>query len=124
MDKKPIKGVDIYNKQVWQSPLNGSIPFVDSRFDIRNMYNSMAAVKIKNENSFNRATTIAYQIDQFQGTSTAFNYFITKLVSTGFLVSDQMLLCDNASIHLTEDNKNLAEILWEEKKIPLLSLPP
>ena len=54
---------------------------------------------------------------KFQGISTAFNYFVTQLVSTGFLVSCHILICDNATIHLTRENKNLADILWEEKKI-------
>ena len=41
------KGVNIYNKKVWWSPLNGSIPFVDTGFDIHNIYNLMAVIKIK-----------------------------------------------------------------------------
>ena len=32
-------------------------------------------------------------------------------------------ICDNASIHLTDKNKSLAEILWEEEKILLIYLP-
>ena len=51
-DKKPtMKGIDIYSKKGCRSPLSGSIPFVDTGFDIRNIYNLMAANKIINNNS-------------------------------------------------------------------------
>ena len=116
-DEKPMKGCDIYNKKVRRSPLDGSVPFVDTGFDIRNNYNLMAAIKIQNDSMGESAQNIlSYQIGKFKGTSTAFNYFLTQLVSTGFLVSGHILICDNATIHLTRENKNLADILWEEKK--------
>ena len=47
-DEKPVKGVDIYSKKIRQSPLDGFVPFVDTRYDIRNNYNLMAAIKIRN----------------------------------------------------------------------------
>ena len=34
-----------------------------------------------------------------------------------------ILMCENASIHLTEENKSLVEILWERENILLLYLP-
>ena len=77
----------------------------------------MAAIKIHNLSNNESVQNISYQIGKFQGTSMAFNYFVTQLVSTGFLVSGQILICDNATIHLTRENKNFADILWEEKKI-------
>ena len=39
-DKKLMKGVDICNKKVCRSPLDGSIPIVDTGFDIRNTYSN------------------------------------------------------------------------------------
>ena len=75
------------------------------------------AIKLDNDSMSESAQNISYQIGKFQGTSTAFNYFVTQLVSTGFLVSGHILVCDNATIHLTRENKNLADILWEEKNI-------
>ena len=96
------------------------MPFVDTGFDIRNNYNLMAAIKIHNENMENTSegtSSISYQIGKFKGNSTAFNFFITQLVATGFLCTGDILICDNATIHLTEENKNLAEILWEERRI-------
>ena len=58
-----------------------------------------------------RTSNICYQIGIFQGTSAMIDYFVTQLVSTGFLVSGHILICDNVAIHLTRENKNLAEIL-------------
>ena len=60
---------------------------------------------------------MAYQVDKFCGTSTVFNYFITQLlVVTGFLNPGIVLICDNASIHMTGGNKTLfAELLWDQK---------
>lgn len=79
-DEKPMKGTDIYNKKIRRSPLDGSVPFVDTGFDIRNTYNLMAAIKINDENSIDsmltNSSSISYQVGKFQGTSTAFNYFI------------------------------------------------
>ena len=48
-DEKPMKGIDIYNRKVRRSPLDGSIPFVDTGFDTRNVYNLMAAIKLDDE---------------------------------------------------------------------------
>ena len=123
-DEKPMKGIDIYNKKVRCSPLDGSVPYVDMGFDIRNVYNLMAAVKLDNENPVDSAKNIGYQVGQFRGDSTVFNYFIVQLVATGFLKSGHVLICDNASIHKTSENRNLAEVLWEEKRILMLHLPP
>ena len=44
-----MKGIDIYNKKVRRSPLDGSVPFVDTGFDTRNIYNLMAAIKLDYE---------------------------------------------------------------------------
>ena len=42
---------------------------------------------------------------------------------TGFLKPGHILICDNAAIHVTQENRALAEILWEHK-ILMLNLPP
>ena len=81
-----MEGIDIYNKKVRCFPLNGSIPFVATGFNIRNMYNSMAAIKIKDENSIDSESNISYQIGKFQGTSTALNFFYHKI--SKYRVSD------------------------------------
>ena len=84
----------------------------------------MAAVKLDNANPIDSANNIGYQVGKFRGDSTAFNHFIIELVATGFLMSGHVLICDNASIHKTSENRNLAEVLWEEKRILMLHLPP
>ena len=73
--------------------------------------------------STSASTSVAYQVDKFCGTSTAFNYFITQLLVTGFLNPGNVLIYDNASIHMTEENKTLADFLWEQKTL-MLNLPP
>ena len=55
-------------------------------------------------------------IGKFQGTSIAFYFFITKLVSTGFLVSSHILIRDNASICLMEENKFQQRLFGRKKK--------
>ena len=49
--------------------LDGSIPFVDTGHDIRNNYNLMAAIKIRNENSIESmsagTSSIAYQVGKY-----------------------------------------------------------
>ena len=42
-----------------------------------------------------------------------------KLVATGFLKSDHTMICDNKTVHITEENKNLMELLWNGTKILL-----
>ena len=64
-DEKPMKGVDIYNKKIRRSPVDGSVPFVETGYDIRNNYNLMAAIKINNnenpiESTSAANTSIAY----------------------------------------------------------------
>ena len=68
-----MKGINIYNRKVLRSPLDGSIPFVDTGFDTRNVYNLMATIKLDDENPIDKKKNIAYQIGKYQGTSTAFN---------------------------------------------------
>ena len=123
-DEKPMKGIDIYNKKIRRSPLDGSVPFVDTGFDIRNTYNLMAAIKLDDANPVELRKNIAYQLGKYRGTSTAFNFFITELVATDFLKPGDVLVCDNASIHRTSENRNLMDILWEKKRILVLFLPP
>ena len=69
----------------------------------------MAAIKIQNDSMDESVQSISYQNGRFKGTSTAFKYFVTQLVSTGFLVYGHILICDNATIHLTRGNKNLVD---------------
>ena len=102
--------------KVHRSPLEFSAPFVDTGFNICNNYNLMTAIKLHNDSMSESAQNISYQIGKFQGTSTAFTYFMTQLVNSGFLVFDHILICDNVTIHVTRENENLADILWEEKK--------
>ena len=42
---------------------------------------------------------------------------------TRFLTPGDILICDNTSIHLTEENQNLVGILWGEQEILVLHLP-
>ena len=84
----------------------------------------MAAIKIINGTSTDSESNIYYQNGEFQGSSSAFNYFVTELVGTGFLRPSHILICDNATIHFIAENCNLAEILWELYLILVLNLPP
>ena len=45
-------------------------------------------------------------------------------MGNGFLRLGHILICDNTTIHLTEEDRNLSEILWEEYKILVLNIPP
>ena len=56
-----------------------------------------------------------HQIGKYQRISSDFNYFLTELVRTSFLKPGHLLICDNASIHRTAENRNLAEVLRKEK---------
>ena len=76
----------------------------------------MAAIKIRNEKMIERTPTISYQIGKNRGTSTTFDYFVTQLLSTGFLVSVHIFICEITTIHFTRENMNLAEIPWEEEE--------
>ena len=103
--------------------MNISISFVNTGFNIRNVYNLTVGMKMKDENSINSASNFSYQIGKLQVTYNSIQFFITKLVSTVFLTSGHILIYDNASIYFMEENKSLMEILWEQKRILLLYLP-
>ena len=45
-------------------------------------------------------------------------------MGTEFLRPGHILICDNATIHLTAENRTLAELLWEQYMILVLNLPP
>ena len=84
----------------------------------------MTVIKIADDTSTNNASNISYQIGKYQGKLSAFNYFVTELMCTGFRIPGHILICDNATIHLTQENRTLAELLWEQYKILVLNLPP
>ena len=83
--------------------MDSSVPYIDTRFDIRNTYNLMVVIKINDARSFDSMSNIVYQIRMFQDTSTVFNFFATQFVGTGFLTPGHVLICDNAAIHVTEE---------------------
>ena len=50
-------------------------------------------------------------------------FIVTQLVGTGFLKSVHILICDNITIHATQESKILAELLWERNKLDLKLSP-
>jgi transposase len=64
-----------------------------------------------------------FHLGQQTNDSEAFGEAVEDAIIHGFLKRNDVLIMDNASIHMFKENEVLEEYLWEEHGIFLLTLP-
>jgi hypothetical protein len=70
-----------------------------------------------------RTAPFFYHIGKQMNNSEAFGEAVDDAIAHGFLRKDDVLIMDNATIHMFKKNKVLEEYLWEEHGIFMLTLP-
>ena len=109
LDEKHIVNKDTIRDKVRADPLTGKLPNIPVSGDFRETYNLMAIVSLNPE----KRRSIEYSIAQKNNDSTAFMKFIHFLIESKFLHRNEVLVLDNAAIHVGGAAKDLKKILWD-----------
>jgi hypothetical protein len=88
-------GTRTYAKEFWKDPLIGKIPCIYVNGDFRKLYNIMATISPNPQ----KTHPMNYKIGKENGTSEAFIGFLMYLIAKCFLLHDEFLIMDNATIH-------------------------
>ena len=108
-DEKPLKGADLFNGKARKDLFTGLVPptIVDS--DFRNTYNVIGFCGI----DVNVPAMDFYIVGEDEATTSAtFMAAIQSSVTKGFLVAGDILVLDNAAIHLYRESQDLFDYLW------------
>ena len=118
-DEKPLKGADLFNGKARKDPFTGLVPptIVDS--DFRNTYNIIGFCGIDIRNP-----AVDFYIVGEDETTTAATFMaaIECSVAKGFLGPGDILVLDNAAIHIYRESQGLFDYLWSHG-ILLITLP-
>jgi transposase len=107
-DEKHLKGSDLFTRYGRRDPITGEVPNVITDSDFRNTYNITGLCGIDS-----RTVPVFFNINDQINNSEAFEFFIEEAVACGFLKRMDILVLDNASIHVGGENANLEEWLWD-----------
>ena len=116
-DEKHLKGKEIFNRKNRRDPETGMVENITVSSDFRNTYTIIGFCGIEGNRPF--------FFDLHEGTNTAstFRAAVDRALRTQFLWPGDILVLDNASIHLYKECKNLDDYLYEYFGILLLFLP-
>jgi hypothetical protein len=109
VDEKHIFNKDVYSTKVRKDPLTGKLPSIHVSGDFRKAYNIMAVISANPEKEY----PIDYTIGEDNGTSEAFLAFMTYLIAKRFLLHNEFVVMDNASIHYQNNATVIEDMLWE-----------
>ena len=125
-DEKSLKGRELCNMQYCVDPLTGIFPDSIVPSDFRNTYCVMGMVSV----DVRKSTPMVYTIGTDNHDSFSFRQFLENSILTGWLMPDDIIICDNAQIHQYGYNNDLGEFLWNSPgldgrplRILLLPLP-
>ena len=118
-DEKPLKGADLFNRKARKDPFTGLVPATIVDSDFRNTYNIIGFCGIDI-----RCPAVDFYIVGEDETTTAATFMaaIESTVAKGFLVAGDILILDNAAIHLYRESQGLFNFLWS-RGILLITLP-
>ena len=118
-DEKLLKGYEIYNKK-GRSDENGMLPPLPVLPDYRNTYCIMGLLHC---NTTKTAPALCFSVGEENHDSFCFRSFITHAIVMGVLVGGDILVLDNAAIHVSGENDDIGEYLWDRFRILVLTLP-
>jgi hypothetical protein len=116
-DEKHIKGEDLFGP-ARIDPLTGERPSHRTDGDFRNTYTVIGICGIDH-----RVQPVEYVINKYTNDSVAFKDFIDKAIIKGFLLQGDILILDNAAIHVKGESSNLFDFLWDNFQILVICLP-
>jgi uncharacterized membrane protein YuzA (DUF378 family) len=144
VDEKSLKGAEIFNRKVRRDPITGEVPSIITDSDFRNTYTIIGLCGVDTgevpliitDSDFRNTYTIIglcgvdtstppffFNLNQFTNDSEAFSIAVEEAIIAGFLKSGDILVMDNAAIHVFGENDVLVDFLWENFGIHMLMLP-
>jgi hypothetical protein len=117
-DEKHLKGEEVCNTCAQRDPLTGEKYNVRTQSDFRNAYTIIGFCGIDM-----RTAPFFFHLGKQTNDSEAFGEAVDDAIARGFLKEGDMLIMDNATIHMYKENEVLEEYLWEEYGIFMLTLP-
>ena len=108
LDEKHIVNKDALRAKTRKDPLTGKMDHIPVSGDFRETFNLMAIVSLNPTKS----KSIEYHIDKNTNDAFSFVVFIEYLIETKYLKHNEVLVMDNAAIHVGGVAKNIQEILW------------
>jgi transposase len=109
IDEKHLVNKDIYAKKVRADPLTGRTDSVPVSGDFRDAYNLLAIIS----SDPNKEHLIEYSIGPENGTSASFMAFIEYLLAIKWFRHNDILVLDNAAVHIGGHSDILEDLLWE-----------
>lgn len=119
-DEKPLKGAELFNGKARKDPFTGVVPGTVVDSDFRNTYNIIGFCGIDV-----RAPAVDYYIINSQEQTTTAAVFMAAVeasLAKGFLLPGDVLVLDNAAIHLYRESQGLNDLLAQHG-VTLLCLP-
>jgi len=126
-DEKHLKGSELFCTKGRRNPLTGEIPSVSTSSEFRNTYSIIGFCGIDP-----RTLPMSYVINEMSNDSNDFSFAVEDAIATGFLQRWDVLVLDNASMHIAGENDVLQDWLWnalspwdgQPLRILLVLLPP
>jgi transposase len=107
VDEKSLKGVEIFNRKARADPLTGFVPITVVDSDFRNTYAVIGMMGFDNNKP-----AIRYSITKDTNDATDFFMFMLATVGQGYCNRGDVIVMDNAAIHVGGDCEDLREMLW------------
>jgi hypothetical protein len=98
---------ELFTRYGRRNPLTGEVPNVITDSDFRNTYNITGLCGIDG-----RSAPVFYNINDQINDSEVLSFFIEEAVANGYLKRWDVLVLDNASIHIGGENVELDDWLW------------
>ena len=108
LDEKHIVNKDAMREKGRADPLTGKMDSIPVSGDFRETYNLIAVVSLNPE----KLKSIEYSIDRNNNNAMSFMLFIHYLIETKFFHHNEVLVLDNAAIHVGGVASSLRELLW------------
>ena len=125
LDEKHIVNKDTLRDKCRADPLTGKLDYITVSGDFRETFNLMAVVSLNPE----KERLIEYHIDRKTNDASTFVSFIEELIRTNYLKHNEVLVMDNAAIHVGGPATVVRDLLWstvvdgEPLRVLLVFLP-
>ena len=108
LDEKHIVNKDTIRDKCRADPLTGKMDYIPVSGDFRETFNLMAVVSLNPE----KEKLIEYHIDKDTNDASMFVAFVENLVQSNYLRHNEVLVLDNAAIHVGGPAACIRELLW------------
>lgn len=118
VNEKSLKGTKIFNRKVRVDPITGEVQPIYTDPDFRDTYTIIGFCGVDTS-----TTPFFFNINQFTNDSETFSIAVEEAIIARFLKPGDILVMDNAAIHVYGENDVLVDFLWEYFGIHVLMLP-